>query len=1097
MPRNVDPAEIKKGSGMANQDSVDANAFVDEVVEGQNHALDAHANDPQGAHPASAISTTTSQGQYDSDDVQGNLDELSGLVPLRPPTIGNYSNILAYTGIPDWGHLKLHDAGFVQRGEVTSPDPNAPNSDFFVYPEFWFAPRVATDIYDSTVSITPLPNERGGVFTLPGNDPQTDPTFNLDPSLTPDPTYTGGGQGKAHQGGFSSSFFAITETMRVMPSTGSAFTPIVVSGAVYPADRGVMALIYWPALGDVAAFLAEPLTTRCPAALLLGQGFDSTCDGDTGGIFSEGAPDLYAFPGRATGQYDLDEIHAGTNRITGNPLPAGPLPGAGQVRLGTDPAAGPVVAGGIPILGGTSIATGGGNDNNFFRYRLPYLNNYSDTDGVEYTPSTERPRFFDKPPVSDDNTTDLTQGGDYEDFPKDYWHFQVARYRHRFLFTQNTPMPPDPQIQGNFFLMHFKREADFEVFVRDGVMPDDLFAGYDLWGAGLVNYIPPDSTDNLTDATTFAPEIATSLAYHTGRYSIIEDQHTAITDLSLAYTYTAEFDQVMWVSGVRYFLGNGSAIASNFTIDTMTVSLGGLFQNTYRLGNNGTGLPFYTPGLEHLNPFILYLGGHTAQVGTFNNGAGVGYTGLPFYQRVDFIYSDLGSFDLTSPPSAISTADVILTGGDTPITFNGDGSGGSTPNQAHFWEDSRIRAFARVPSDQEDASTYSTEHLLPQPGGKAVLYHTTDHSPNVVGTSPYGNFTLGGLGNPPRAGLETARKDVEERFLDEVYRVSAFGFPTLDPTYSGSLMRGNLTGPGLPFPAVPIELPVRIASTSPFAFGFGSFLQNNYHQLSLALPPISSTEDEAQIVGLPDRNPPVTDGVANPCPFSGRLVYPVTDYGNNFRPSLVDADISSTQPNYSTIADDERFYIRVFDAAYSNDGTPEFAVIGQPFLTFRIDGLELSDFAFVPSPGPGNTEIAIEVKIPGYTTWMDLGRVDGAGPSKQDTLADGAGCQINDSTVTFNGRDAVTGTVYSQVKVNVGPSANVFANIGTDPFAPLGVAPVLVRVRMKQGSSLDFTQGGPNSSADTPRAMCGITLLRHSDGTGPNDAAPYGPPAFP
>jgi hypothetical protein len=163
-------------------------------------------------------------------------------------------------------------------------------------------------------------------------------------------------------------------------------------------------------------------------------------------------------------------------------------------------------------------------------------------------------------------------------------------------------------------------------------------------------------------------------------------------------------------------------------------------------------------------------------------------------------------------------------------------------------------------------------------------------------------------------------------------------------------------------------------------------------------------------------------------------------------------------------------------------------------LTFRIDGLELADFAYSPGPGPGNSNIALEVKIPGYTTWMDLGRFDGAGPSKQDPLVDGAGCQINDPTVTFNGRDAVTGTVYSQIKINVGPSANVFANSGV---APAGVAPVLVRVRVKRGSTLDFTQGGRNSAPHIPRALVGITVLRHSDGTGPNDVEPYGPPAFP
>jgi hypothetical protein len=89
--------------------------------------------------------------------------------------------------------------------------------------------------------------------------------------------------------------------------------------------------------------------------------------------------------------------------------------------------------------------------------------------------------------------------------------------------------------------------------------------------------------------------------------------------------------------------------------------------------------------------------------------------------------------------------------------------------------------------------------------------------------------------------------------------------------------------------------------------------------------------------------------------------------------------------------------------------------------------------------------------------------------------------------------------VYCQVRVNVGPAVNVFANTGINPLAPLGVAPVVVRVRIKNpaGIAYNFTQGGAGATTDTPRALTGITLLRHSTGLGPNDASPYGPPAFP
>ena len=43
------------------------------------------------------------------------------------------------------------------------------------------------------------------------------------------------------------------------------------------------------------------------------------------------------------------------------------------------------------------------------------------------------------------------------------------------------------------------------------------------------------------------------------------------------------------------------------------------------------------------------------------------------------------------------------------------------------------------------------------------------------------------------------------------------------------------------------------------------------------------------------------------------------------------------------------------------------------------------------------------------------------------------------------------------------------------------------------GTSFNFSQGGPDALSDEPRALTGVTLLRHSNGLGPNDTAPYGP----
>jgi len=1069
MPRNVDPGTIKKGSGLANQDSVDSNSFTDEVIEGQSKGLEAHVNDPQDAHPASAISTTGSGGVYFGDDVQENLDELAALVPPMPPTIGNFSNALGFSGITDWGRLKMIDGGYALRG-LTVPDPNNPPNDFFVWREFWYPPYETQNIFSTAIADNPP----GNVFTVPGNDPDTDPTFNV-------AALPGGGTGETHQGGFTR-VGPVVETARVRNAGASE---VNISGSLYPADRGVVALFHWPPGGGVADFLLQPLTDRVVAAILCGQGINGDCDGDPGGIFTDGDPTVFDFPGRASGQYDLVELHLGVDQQTGDPISGGADPGAGQVRLGTDPDAGvPVVPGGIPILGGTSAATGGGEDTNFFRYRLPYLQDYSSATGLVFTPDVQKPRYFTKPPVSLDPLVDLTQAGDYQNFPKDYRTFQVARYRHQFDLLPNDA--------GSYLLLHFRREADFEAFARDGIMPDDLVNGYELWSADMVNYLNPESVDNLVDSTDpLAP--LTSSAYHLHRSAVLTATTPALITNALTYNYARERFEVVVVSGVSYFLPNGTGQGTNFQINDLNLSVTNLFNTAYRLGNDSP-MTAITPGLEHMVPAILYLGIGTADQNIIN-GLGAGFTGTAFYQRVDFDYTDLGSvsgpFDLLTSPTALSTADIVLTGGDTPVSFAGD------DEQCHFSFDARLRAFARRPPNFDNPLANSDELLFPNPTGEQILMHTTSHSPSFDSGGNYGNFKTAAGDSPPRANLENSRKDVEERFYDEVYRVAEVTLAGIDPTFNGGLLVGNLTGPGLPFGATgPIELPVRFAS-QPFAtVGGASYLRADYHLLDLATSGLVNAE--LQVSGLPDRAPMGDDLVENPCPFSGMLIYPQIDYTTGFRPSFADGDILAPQPDYSAPGTNDRFYYRMFDAAYSNDGTAEPGVVGQPFLTFRIDGLTLMDFAYTP-PGPGSVKISLELKIPGLTTWMDLGRRDMDGPSKQDPLTDGAGCQIIDPTVTFDGRDPTTGTVFCQVRVNVGPAANIFANTGAVPGAPAGVAPVFFRARIKapDGVSLNFTQGGPNARTDEPRALTGVTLLRHSTGLGPNDADPYGPPAFP
>ena len=417
MPRSIDPGTIRVGTGFAVTGSADGTSSSD-------GGLSAHIDDPVAAHPASAISIDGAPALFNAGDVEGALDELSALIPPRPPALGKRLSYVTFTGIPDWGSLKMNDAGVVARGAVASA-----NLDEDIYPYFHVVPEPADD---------------DPPFSPEGNAPATDPTFNIT-----DGAYTGGGDGTSYAGGFTRAT-DVVETMRLVPTTT---TSVVISGALYPADRGVLALLYFPQPGSLAAFTGQAAGSRCITAILLGQGIVSGCDGDPGGIFTLGETggdyDPYVFPGQATGQYDLEEIHTGTS-VTGGTAPAADS-AAGMVRLGYT-ILGSTTNADAPTLGADSR-----NDNNFFAYRLPYLDDYSSSTGLRYTPEAEHSRYFIKPAVSLNPATNLTQAGDFPDFERTYWTFQVARFRQRFTITPNGDA-------GNFVLLHFKKEEDLKLW---------------------------------------------------------------------------------------------------------------------------------------------------------------------------------------------------------------------------------------------------------------------------------------------------------------------------------------------------------------------------------------------------------------------------------------------------------------------------------------------------------------------------------------------------------------------------------------------------------------------------------------------------------
>jgi hypothetical protein len=275
-----------------------------------------------------------------------------------------------------------------------------------------------------------------------------------------------------------------------------------------------------------------------------------------------------------------------------------------------------------------------------------------------------------------------------------------------------------------------------------------------------------------------------------------------------------------------------------------------------------------------------------------------------------------------------------------------------------------------------------------------------------------------------------------------------------------------------------------------------SFLLMEHHLEDVSGPTLS--HDALQVAGLPDRNPAIEDVATMPFPSTGILQYPQIDYSTGHFPET-GTHLTAAQPDYSAAAG-SRNYIRCFDVAFSHAVSPgPVAMAGQSELVLRFDGITLEDLAYA-APGPGGLaggRIAVALKVPGLTTWMDVGRVDGGGPSKQDALLDGAGCQIA-GTETYNFTDPASGYKGCYVKVHVGPAATLFANPALwssyTASSPLNEVPVLVKVQMGPAAvsyNLEHVATGvgifevpskPGAAPNEVRGLIGMSVV-HPDET--------------
>ena len=1146
----------------------------------------AHVNDPVAAHMASAIGLDEPAGELFSSNVQGAINELVSGVAAKPPMLGQSFSYMTFSGIPDWGAAKLSEWPIIDEGKAGK---------HFVYPYYW-APSTPTLDWLTPNAPSSTSNAAYTEYYR-GIDPSSDMLWN-GLNIAGFDDIPGTGLGHARTGAFTGSDNSVKRT-RGFPvqydGGGSYVIPVTVSGSIFPADRGVLALIHWPASNDKAGFLAQDVLDRCVAALVLGAGSDGSgggatgncitvgapppvnCDGNSGsgptsgsifsvGLNSAGYYDPFQYPGQASGQYDLHEINTGISDIDGTTPLAAPwdagwtrdhnsiLRGAGQVRLGTDATLDPtgVKPYGIPVLGAgpaaytapavtdpIDILTNTGPvtynklgqtlllDSNFFRYRLPYLKDYTKDTGLPYTPrgvdphtTRESARYFNPGPDNlYDSTTAyfynrinhdgppewLVYAGNYDNFQEDCWNWQVARYRHSFYIPGSTT--PGVNL-GTYWMIHFKTEANFEAFVRDGIMPWD--APYEVYGATLLDTAADNvaSTKNLVNplaplaaapfGAPFAPGKGpapdygwSSRSYHVLRSSIVTGDSTIIpTAVTKTFTWEIPSPEVMYVSGVAYFLPVDAAGNEAFKITNLDVDITHAWDDFYRVDDNGlTGTAPQLPPARLSSPCPAFLG-----VAPFAFEATPSYTIdtavmgdlAARAQRIEVPFDKLGPFSDVVGPTA---ADHLVLSAGTGITFQGDVS------EPAFSTDASLVAFIRRPLtfwviQPQDYVQGGGFRLTPQTtagakSGDSILFHSTRWNVANPTAGHYGNFVPAGA--PPQpiyAALTTSLKDTEERFLDETYRYDntfvPIGSVDIKKALVGSGMQGWTFGP-IP---TPTQIGVYATTwTGPFGWtadwGQASFVQNPYFQTSLG-----TLTTELQVAGLPYRNP-FFGGSANegPFPSAGLLLYPQTNYSTGFVPdnTVAGGSLGSPQPDYSGLPAlaDTRSFVRVFDTAFSRDTDLYVDTSGQPFVVLHIEGLGLDDFKYV-APGPGNTVsgISIMVKVPGLTTWMDVGRPDGDGPSKQDPALDGAGCAVigpNTFDVTPLSLGITTST-YSQVRVNVGPFVNLARGVQAVAGPPIRYeVPLMVKVTMTPdavGYNLKqpYVSPGVFSGVDTPGA---------------------------
>lgn len=507
MPKTTDPNIVKVGTGSSScNDHAKGNISTQILIN-------------QDAYDASQISAENPFETYLGDEAQSHFDDLASQVRHKPPRLGEGSKTYSFgslsathSGFPDWGMLKQADSKIWDRKSAIEFDgiTITDTSTHFLLP--------ASDTFGYNLT-TPTPSGSGD-----GSDPRTDSTFNALDNNVP-VTLLGAGEGASFLSSVQKDNNRQHQHSRVIPRDDANLTELAsakegftVSGLLFPADRGTVAILRWEDgdttnLSYTQASSIDDIKSRVVAAVNLNGGLEET---DVS-IFTEGT-DQFAFPSKLTGQYDLGELQSGNLRddlgnggVSISGLTAGGS-SLGSVRLlrqgnasyfgdGVDTV--DTVKGHLPVLGGGYSWNGAiwaeTKSKNFLSYRMPVLADYSPS-GIK-TPTSERERFFSILQPSS-LTGEFDTAGNYITFGDDYYTFQVARFRHVVDYSLLEPAVDDTQYRkGSYALVHFKTEDAFENLVRDGIQPSED----DLWSVNFLDALEVEHIDNaVVDADGFS-----------------------------------------------------------------------------------------------------------------------------------------------------------------------------------------------------------------------------------------------------------------------------------------------------------------------------------------------------------------------------------------------------------------------------------------------------------------------------------------------------------------------------------------------------------------------------------------------------------------